>query len=56
MDVFTGQDMSQFLQWMAQFLSGINLYHPTEPQACRFALHLLRGKAAEMTMNISQGV
>ena len=56
MDVFTGQDMSQFPQWIAQFLSGINLYQPTEPQACRFALHLLRDKAAEMAMNVSQEV
>ena len=56
MDVFTGQDMSQFPQWIAQFLSGINLYQPTEPQACRFALHLLRGKAAEMAINISREV
>ena len=56
MDVFTGQDMSQFPQWIAQFLSGINLYQPTEQQACRFALHLLRDKAAEMAMNVSQEV
>ena len=56
MDVFTGQDMSQFPQWIAQFLSGINLYQPTEPQACRFAVHLLRDKAAEMAMNVSQEV
>ena len=48
--------MSQFPQWIAQFLSGINLYQPTEPQACRFALHLLRDKAAEMAINISQEV
>ena len=56
MDTFTGQDMNQFPTWVAQFLSGVNLYQPTEPQACRFALHLLRGKAAEMAKNIPQQV
>ena len=56
MDTFMGQDMNQFHEWVAQFLSGVNLYQPTEPQACRIALHLLRGKAAEMAKNISQQV
>ena len=42
MDTFTGQDMNQFLECVAQFLSSVNLYQPTQPQACRFALHLLR--------------
>ena len=56
MDVFTGTDMSQFPEWVAQFLAGINLYQPTEPHACRMALHLLRGKAAEMANKISQQV
>ena len=54
MDTFTGQDISSFPEWVAQFLSGVNLYQPSEPQACRVALHLLRGKAAEMAKNISQ--
>ena len=54
MDTFTGQDMSRFPDWVALFLSGVNLYQPSEPQACRVALHLLRGKAAEMAKNISQ--
>ena len=48
--------MNQFPEWVAQFLSGVNLYQPTEPQACRFALHLLKGKAAKMAKNISQQV
>ena len=56
MDTFTGQDMKQFPKWMAQFFIGVNLYQPTEPQACRFTLHLLRGKAAEMAKNIPQQV
>ena len=56
MDTFTGQDMDQFPEWVAQFLSGVSLYQPTEPQACGFALHLLRGKAAEMAKNIPQQV
>ena len=56
MDTFTGQDMNQFPEWVALFLAGVNLYQPTEPQACRFALHLLRGKAAEMAKNIPQQV
>ena len=54
MDTFNGQDMSRFPQWVAQFLSGVNLYQPSEPQACRVAIHLLRDKAAEMAKNISQ--
>ena len=56
MAIFTEQEMNQFPEWIAQFLSGVNLYQPTEPQACRFALHLLKGKAAEMAKNISQEV
>ena len=56
MDTFTGQDMNQFPQWVAQFLSGVNLYQPTEPNACRFALHLLRGKAAGIAKNIPKQV
>ena len=56
MDTFTGHDMSQFPEWVAQFLSGVNLYQPSEPHACRVALHLLRGKAAEMAKNIPQQV
>ena len=54
MDTFNGQDMSRFPQWVAQFLSGVNLYQPSEPQACRVALHLLKDKAAEMAKNVSQ--
>ena len=34
--------------------SGINLFQPTEPNACRLAIHLLRGKAAEMAKTIPQ--
>ena len=49
MDTFNRLDMSRFPQWVAQFLSGVNLYQPSEPQACRVAFHLLRDKAAEMT-------
>ena len=41
MDTFNGLDMSQFPQWVAQFLSGVNLLQPTEPHACRMALALL---------------
>ena len=48
--------MNQFLEWVARFFSSVNLYQPTEPQSCRFALHLLRGKAAEMAKNIPQQV
>ena len=55
-DIFTGHDMSQFPEWVAQFLSGINLFQPTEPSACKIALQLMRGKAAEMTKNVSQQV
>ena len=56
MDTFTGHDMNQFPEWVAQFHSGVNLYQPTEPQACRVALHLLRGKAAELAKNVPQQV
>ena len=55
-DIFTGQDMSKFPEWVAQFLSGVNLFQPTEPHACRIALHLLRDKAAEMSKNVSQNI
>ena len=55
-DIFTGQDMSQFPEWVAQFLSGINLFQPTEPNACKIALQLMRGKAAEMSKNVSLNV
>ena len=55
-DIFTGHDMSQFPEWVAQFMSGINLFQPTEPSACKIALQLMRGKAAEMTKNVSQQV
>ena len=34
----------------------VNLFQPTEPSTCKVALHLLRGKAAEMANNISQQV
>ena len=54
MDTFTGQDMSRFPEWVAQFLSSVNLYQPTEPHACQVVLHLLRGKAAKMAKNIPQ--
>ena len=56
LDTFTGIDMNQFPEWVAQFLSGINLIQPTEPNACRLALHFLRGRAAEMAKNIAQQV
>ena len=46
--------MNQFLEWVAQLVSGVNLFQPTEPSACKVALHLLRGKAAEMAKNIPQ--
>ena len=55
-DIFTGQDMSHFPEWVAQFLSGINLFQPVEPNACKIALQLMRGKAAEMSKNVSQQV
>ena len=55
-DIFTGQDMSKFPEWVAQFLSGVNLFQPTEPHACRIALHLLRDKAAEMSKTVSQNI
>ena len=55
-DIFTGQDMSKFPEWVAQFLSGVNLFQPTEPNACKIALHLLRDKAAELSKNVSQHV
>ena len=35
LDTFTGYDMSQFPEWVAQFLSGVNLFQPTEPSACK---------------------
>ena len=53
-DTFTGYDMNQFLEWVAQFLSGVNLFQRTKPSACKVALHLLRGKAAKMAKNIPQ--
>ena len=56
MDIFTGLDMSQFPQWVAQFLSGINLLQPTEPHACRMALALLRNRAAEMAKTVPEEV
>ena len=56
MDIFTGKDMSQVPEWVAQFLSGINLLQPTEPNACKVALALLRGKAAEMAKTVPQQV
>ena len=40
LDTFTGHDMSQFPEWVVQFLSGVNLFQPTEPSACKVALHL----------------
>ena len=46
--------MNQFPEWVAQFLSGVNLFQPNEPNACRVALHLLRGKPAVMAKNIPQ--
>ena len=55
-DIFTGQDMSKFPEWVAQFLSGVNLFQPTEPNACRIALHLMKDKAAEMSKNVSQNI
>ena len=54
LDTFAGHDMSQFPEWVAQYLSGVNLFQPTEPSVCRVAL--LRGKAAEMAKNIPQQV
>ena len=54
MDTFNGHDMSRFPKWVAQFLSGVNLYQPSKSQACRVALHLLGEKAAEMAKNVSQ--
>ena len=56
LDIFTGKDKSQFPEWVAQFLSGVNLFQPTEPTACKVALHLLRGKAAEMAKLVPQQV
>ena len=56
LDTFTGYDMNQFPKWVTQFLSGVNLLQPTEPNVCRVALHLLRGKAAEMAKNVPQQV
>ena len=56
MDIFTGLDMSQFPQWVAQFLSGINLLQPTESHACRMALALLRNRAAEMEKTVPEEV
>ena len=56
MDIFTGLDISQFPQWVAQFLSGINLLQPTEPHACRMALSLLRNRAAKMAKTIPEEV
>ena len=56
MDTFTGFDMSTFPQWVAQFLSGINLLQPTEPHACRMALALLRNRAAEMAKTVPEEV
>ena len=53
---FTGYDMNQFPEWVGQFLSRVNLLQPTEPKTCNVALHLLRGKAAEMAKNILQQV
>ena len=53
-DIFTGQDMSKFPEWGAQFLSGVNLFQPSEPNACKIALHLLRDKAAQMSKNVAQ--
>ena len=55
-DIFTGQDMSQFSEWVTQFLSGVNLFQPTEANACKIALHLLKGKAAEMSKNVPEQV
>ena len=55
-DIFMGYDMNQFPEWIAQFLSGVNLFQPTEPNACKIALQLMRGKAAEMPKNVSQQV
>ena len=48
--------MSCFPEWVSQFLTGVNLYQPSEPNTCRVSLHLLRGKAAEMAKNIPQQV
>ena len=56
MDTFTGFDMSTFPQWVAQFLSGINLLQPTKPHACRMALALLQNRAAEMAKTVPEEV
>ena len=55
-DTFTGHDMSQFPEWVTQFISGVNLFQPTEPNACKIALQLMKGKAAEMSKNVSLNV
>ena len=55
-DTFTGHDMNQFPEWITQFISGINLFQPTEPNACKIALQLMKGKAAEMSKNVSINV
>ena len=57
LNIFTGKDMRPISRSIVvQFLSGINLLQPTEPNACRVALHLLRGKAAEMAKTVPQQV
>ena len=53
---WTFSQVKTFPEWVAQFLSGVNLFQPTEPNACKTALHLLRGKAAEMAKTVPQQV
>ena len=48
--------MNQFPECVVQFFSGVNLFQAMEPNACKVALYLLRGKAAEVAKNIPQRV
>ena len=46
---FDGSDLSTFPTWVTTFLNGINIFKPTEEEACKMALYLTQDKAAEMT-------
>ena len=50
---FDGSNLSAFPTWVTTFLNGINIFNPTEQEACKMALYLMQDKAAEMTKHLS---
>ena len=50
---FDGSDLSTFPTWVTTFFNGINIFKPTEQEACKMALYLMQDKAAEMTKHLT---